>query len=188
VSNIKTRDKLNLTEFFNEINEGFDKKIPTDFKEIDYGDYLAYQFKTNSGNYYDLEFHESFEFCQSIVDGDKTLGDVLAIDCDENVTIDCFDIAFTLTSAVNKDNENEFGKETNKFEQYELMGRIVFIIKKLLQKYNKIKLFVLGNSKRNKIEVYQNIFKNHFSNDFDIYFGNSYHHDADRASFFIIRK
>jgi hypothetical protein len=25
-------------------------------------------------------------------------------------------------------------------------------------------------------------------NDFDIYFGNSYHHDADRASFFIIRK
>ena len=184
MSGIKTNNKLIITEILNEINEVFDEKIPTNFKEIDYGDYFAYEFNTNSGNCYDLEFHKSFEFCSARIDNNKTLGDILAIDCDKNPTIDCFDV--TMSLSINDD--KEFEKETDKLERYELIGRIAFIIKKLLQKHNKTKLFVVGNSKRNNIDIYQNIFKNHFYGEFDLYVREAYHHDADIASFFIIRK
>ena len=163
-------------------------EIETDFKEVDYGDYIAYEFKTNSGNSYDLEFHYSFEYCNVELNNGEILSDILNINCLEQPIIDCFDIAFTISNIEDKDNEDDFQKKTNKVEQFELMGRISFIIRKLVNRYNKIKLFVIGNSERNKMEIYQQIFKNQFSDIFDLYIGGSYHHDADKASFFIIRK
>lgn len=182
------KNKLTITEIFNEINDVFDKEIKTDFKEVNYGDYISYEFKTNSGNTYDLEFHSSFEYCHVDLNNRETLGSVLNINCLEEPIIDCFDIVFTISNIKDKDNDGEFKKEINKFEKIELMGRISFIIRKLINRYNKIKLFVIGNSKRNKMEFYQQIFNNQFSDIFDLYIGETYHHDADRASFFIIRK
>ena len=39
-------NKILLSEIFDELNEIFDSKIPTDFRTIDYGDYTAYEFTT----------------------------------------------------------------------------------------------------------------------------------------------
>jgi hypothetical protein len=180
------KNKVLLTEFFNTvINEIFDKKIETAFKEVDYGEYIAYKFKTDSGLSYDLEFHYSSESCDTLLNNEIELKDLLINECDKGY-INCFDIAFTLSMVYDKDNPNEFEKETNKHEHFELMGRISFIINKLIKKYSKIKLFVVGNSKRNKNEIYKKVFENHFNDKFQIFNGISKWHNGE--SFFIIRK
>lgn len=180
----RSKPKKILT-LFNELVEVFDREIPTEFKEIDYNDYIAYSFKTKNGNEYDLEFHKSVERCDTVLDNGLLLSDLVKNKCKEGL-INCFDIAFTLSSVEDKENPDEFDKETNKFEHIELMGRIAYIIKKLMSRYSKIKLFIIGESKRNKMDIYKKIFNNHFENKFDIFKGKSMYHDG--LSFFIIRK
>lgn len=178
-------NKLSISDIFNELNEIFDKIIPTEFKEVDYGSYMAYNFKTNSGSEYDLEFHPSFELCDTVLNDTITLKEILNEECKKGL-IKCYDIAFTLTQVEDKDDPDEFEKETNKNEHLELMGRISYIIGLLIKKYNNIKLFVIGGSKRNKMVIYKTLYNNHFSEQFDLYTGKSTHHDDE--SFFIIKK
>lgn len=178
-------NKISISEIFNELNEIFDKLIPTEFKEIDYGSYIAYNFKTNSDSEYDLEFHTSFERCDTILNDSIPLSEILTEECKKGL-VKCYDIAFTLTQVEDKVNPEEFEKETNKNEQLELMGRISYIIGLLIKKYNNIKLFVIGGSKRNKMIIYKTLYNNHFIKEFDLYTGKSIHHDEQ--SFFIIKK
>lgn len=177
--------KISITEIFNELTEIFDKKIETEFKKIDYGEYIAYSFKTNSSHEYELEFHYSDEYCDTVLNDNIILGDVINSKCD-NYNIECFDIAFTQTIVKDKDNPDEFEQETNKNEHIELMGRIAFIIGNLINEYSKINLFVVGNSRRNKNIIYETIFKNHFIDKFDLFKGESKWHNGE--SLFIIRK
>ena len=179
-------NKILLSEIFDEINEIFDSKIPTDFKTIDYGDYTAYEFTTNSGLKYDLEFHETYEYCDTVLNGEIALGEILKDECFNENRIFGYDIAFTLSSTNDKDNPDEFEKETNKFEQIEVMARIAYIIDLLIKNHTDVKLFIIGYAKRNKMKIYNMLYEKHFKNNFDLYVGNSQFHKGE--SFFIIRK
>lgn len=179
----RIKHRINLTEIYSEINEVFTEKIPTDYKLVDYGNYLSYEFKTNSGTLYDLEFHYSEEFSFTKLDNNKILGEILNTD---KKIIECFDIAFTLSSVINKNNPDEFELDSNKKEIIELMGRMVYILNHLIEQHSNYNLFIVGNSRRNRMKIYELIFKNHFKNKFDLYRGKSQHHNGE--SFFIIKK
>jgi len=180
------REEISLHDIINEsLNEIFNNKIETDFKEIDYGEYVAYSFKLNSGNEYDLEFHYSSEPSNILLNNDKTLGEMF--NRSNNEQIECFDIAFTLTNIINKENPYEFERETNYSEHIELFGRMAYILSKIINNQNRIKLFVIGgDAKRNKLKIYKELFQNHFKNYFDLFYGESQYHTGD--SLFLIRK
>ena len=183
---IKTNKKnIKLIHLINEtILEVFDSKIETSFKEVTYDDYIAYEFKTSSGTQYDLEFHFTEESLHTELNNtDLTLGNVLKA---SGKTVDCFDIAFSVSTVINKDSPDEFEIETNKHEQFELFGRIAYIVDVVSQKYKKINLFVVGAARRNRLEIYKKIFENLFKNKFDLYYGDSQNHYG--MSLFIIRK
>ena len=104
-----------------------------------------------------------------------------------NNRIPCLDVAFTLSNIENKDNKNEFEIETNLHEQHELMGRITYIIKNIVNMSDKCKLFIIGgDAQRNRLKIYETIFKNNFKDMFDLYYGKSEWHDCE--SLFIIKK
>ena len=180
----KNKTSVDLKKIINEtILEVFDSKIKTPFKEVYYDDYIAYEFKTSSGTSYDLEFHYSDEYGETILSGVKTLNDIL--NTDDNL-IDCFDISFTLSSVEDKDDPEQFEVESNKHEQFELFGRIAYIVDKLSHKHKKIRLFVIGAAGRNRLNIYKKMFENLFSQRFDLYITESRHHLSQ--SLFIIRK
>jgi hypothetical protein len=184
---IENKKELSLLRVFENLDEVFNSSIATDFKEIDYGKYITYEFNTNSGTKYDLEFHHSYELCDTELDSGLMLGKLVLDECPEFYgKINCFDVAFTTSSVIDKDNPDEYERETNKYEYIELMGRITYIIKQLINKHKSIKLFVIGNSRRNKMDMYKLIFKNNFNDLFDLHIGKSIWREGD--SFFIIKK
>jgi hypothetical protein len=178
------KKEIGLENLINEtILEVFNSKIETQFKEVTYGNYIAYEFKTNSGTSYDLEFHHTQEYSDTKLNGVETLGEIL--NTNEEM-INCFDIAFSTSNIIDKNNPDEYEKETNKQEQFELFGRISYIVSIIVEKYKKIKVFVIGAAKRNKSEIYKAIFENQFKDKFDLYYGESQNHEG--MSLFIIRK
>ncbi|MFW6246808.1 MAG: hypothetical protein ACOC22_01385 [bacterium] len=184
---IKKNRKLVLFENIinEELNEIFNSKIKTSFKEVQYDNYIAYEFKTNSGASYDLEFHYTKESLFTELNGnpDLTLGYVLKAN---GIEIDSFDIAFSLSKVINRDNPDEFELETNRHEQFELFARIAYIVDIISKKYNKVKVFVIGAARRNRLEIYKKMFSNLFSNKFELYYGESQNHYD--TSLFILRK
>lgn len=180
------QNRISLNKIFKELTEVFDSDIPTQFKTIDYGDYIAYNFITNSGTEYDLEFHYTDERCNTMLSNDKTLKNTLNGECDKGNVVG-FDISFTMTLVENKHNPDEFEKETNKGEFIELFGRITNIIKRVVKTYSKNNLFVVGYYRRNKNDIYRRIFENHFSDEFEVFTGKSKWH-PNGLSLFIIRK
>lgn len=176
--------KLSLLEIFNDVNEVFDSAIETKYTLIDYGEYFAYRFKTKSENEYDLEFHYSHERGNTKLDNNKLLNEYIK---EVAGLVDCFDVSFTLTNVINKDNPDEFEIETNLHEQYDLMGRIAYIIKNEIKRNINIKLFIIGgDSRRNRLDIYKTIFNKQFNDVFDLFHGKSMWHKGD--SLFIIRK
>jgi hypothetical protein len=179
-------NRLSLLNVFENLNESFDKNITTDFKVIDYGDYISYNFKTNSNTEYDLELHYTSERCDTRLSNGRELDFMLPNKC-KGGEIEAFDIAFTLTETSDKNNPEEFEKESNKFEYIEVFGRITNILKKVITKHRSYDLFIVGFSKRNKLKIYKQIFENHFKNEFDLLYGESQYHSGGE-SLFIIRK
>lgn len=184
---IKKNRKLILIELIinKELFEVFNSKIKTSFKEVQYDDYIAYEFKTNSGTSYDLEFHYTTEsLFTELNNTNLILGDVLKNAIGK--TVDSFDVAFSISTVVDKDNPDEYERETNKHEQFELFGRIAFIVDVVSQKYKNINVFVISTARRNRLEIYKKIFENLFRDRFDLYLGESQNHED--ISLFIIRK
>ncbi len=175
--------RLSLLECFESLTESFNKTILTDFTIIDFGTYSACRFSTNSGNVYDLEFHSTIENTKTVLNDGETLQKKLNT---KNNLINTIDVGFTLANVINKENPEEYELETNLNEQFELMGRITYILKQTVKKH-KVKLIVIGDSQRNKPEIYKKIFENHFSDDYALFYGESNNHDG-KNSLFIIRK
>jgi hypothetical protein len=179
-------NRLSLLNSFENLNEIFDTDISTNFKVVDYGDYISCNFKTNSNTEYDLELHYTSERCQTKLSNGEVLSSMLTNKCIDD-EIEGFDIAFTLTHVSDKNNPDEFEKETNKHEYIELFGRITNILKNVITKHRTYDLFIVGYSRRNKLKIYKQIFENHFKNEFELLYGNSQHHPGGE-SLFVIRK
>ena len=151
------------------LNESFDSIIETDFEVIKEGDIIIYRFKTNQGNYYDLEFITSLINCETSI-GDGVLSDFIKPFNEDNLClILTTDIAF-VPSEINVediDNHELYTKETNKNEPLELMGRISFLIKQFINLNKGRKVFVVGkDTNKIKLKIYLNMFDNIFSNDY----------------------
>ena len=165
--------RLSLLEIFKSLDESFDSVIETTYTIINFGEYFACRFKTNSANEYDLEFHESDESSETLLGGVK-LGNIIK---PKNDVINCLDVAFTLTAVKDKENPDEFEIDTNQKEQYELMGRITYILKKIVNTNNKCNLFIIGgDARRNRLKMYEMMFKNNFKDMFDLYYAKSKWH------------
>ena len=69
----------------------------------------------------DIDFYCSFS------------GEITEIEKDK-YEIECLDISFTLTNVIDKDNREEFEVDTNIKEHFDVFGRMVYIIKKVIKK------------------------------------------------------
>lgn len=175
---------VDIAEILHEnlLKEAFNKIIPTNYKVVNYSDYIAFEFKTDSGTQYDLEFHLEQEDTNIILNNGKSIKEILNTNVNR---IPCIELAFTQSNVVDKDDADQFEAETNKNEPFELMGRITYIIKDSLKKYNKYKLFIVGASRRNKSKMYEYMFDNHFKNEFDKYTGVTPAYKGGESLFFI---
>lgn len=183
-----SRPKKNYIKKFDllsSIKESFDSIIRTDFKIVDYGDYFSCEFYSKNGNKYDLEFHYVDENSDMVLNNGLTLGDVLNTSKNQ---IECLDIAFTLSSITDKDNPKSFAVDTNIKEQFDVFGRIVFILKTMIKRFNtkKYNVFIIGgDARRNRLTIYKKLFYKHFKDYFDVYEGRSEWHGD--GSLFIIK-
>jgi hypothetical protein len=180
------KNTLKKIDLLSIITESFDSVIKTNFKIVDYGDYFSCEFTSKNGNKYDLEFHYSQESNNIKLNNGLTLGETIGID-DE--LVDCLDVAFTLSIITDKDDTDSFSIDTNIKEQFDVFGRIIYIIKNIIKRYSKYRLFVIGgDARRNRLSIYKKLFDNHFSGDFDVYEGDSDWHEDEGNSLFIIKK
>ena len=176
-----TVKKISLLEM---LNEAFNSVIETDFKIVDYGDYFSCEFTSKNGNKYDLEFHYGEEYGNTKLNNGKTLNETMGV---KRQIIPCLELGFTLHDVVDKDNPDEYEIDANLKEQFDVFGRMVYIVKKIISKDKKYKLFIIGaNPRRNRMDMYRKIFENHFTDMFDIYEGKSMAHEGN--SLFIIKK
>lgn len=152
------------------LNESFESIIETNFKIIEEGDITIYRFKTNSGNEYDLEFIFDTTKCDTPIEGGLYLDRLTKT---QNIggfcRIPTVDIAFVPSEINLSDRENPelYTKETNRGEQFELMGRISYLVKQYLKNNPQQKVFIIGkNTKETKLKIYETIYNNIFSSEF----------------------
>lgn len=171
-----------LKEDIKPINEIFDSFIETDYKIIEYSGYIVFQFQTKNGNSYDLEFYNVVEKLDTQLESGKTLSKYFP----DNVGdfIEALDIAFTYSEIQNKDNEDDYEKDLNRNEQSEIFGRISYILKKELFR-TKNELFIVGGARRNRSDIYYNIFNNNFRDVFHLEYGQSFNHPNSKSMFLI---
>ena len=148
------------------INESFESIIETEYETLEEGsDIVIYRFQTSSGNKYDLEFIRNIISPNKIFYDNTRLDDYIDFDYIEQT----IDVAF-VPSEVNisdRDVPELYTKETNRDEQFELMGRISFLIKEFIKHNSNVKVYIIGkDTKDTKLKVYIKIFENIFSGDF----------------------
>lgn len=153
------------------LNESFNSVIPTEHKEIhNEWPMTIYRFTTNSGNSYDLEFmlgYESSDIFKKIV----TVVDVAFVPSEINMD--------------DRDNHELYSKETNRKEQYELMGRITYLLKEFIRNNEEYNVYVFGkNTEETKQSMYNKMYENHFYGEFVRVEGKSSQYD-EGAFFFI---
>jgi hypothetical protein len=177
-----------ISEYLNEV---FDSPINTDYT-IEYDDNVEiYRFTTNSGNSYDLEFIRHIENCNNKLVGGGTLNDYIRGEFRVRGGNYCLvvDLAF-VPSEINmsdRDNHELYTKETNRSEQYELMGRISFLVKEYIKNNPEINVFIIGkNTKETKLKIYNKIFDNIFSTKFNKFEGEN--SGYKEGSFYFIKK
>lgn len=166
------------------LNEIFDSVIETKYNVIQEYPYIIFRFKTNSNNSYDLEFHFATTSNETKLNNGKIIADYYK---GESGFITIVDIGFTPTEVENKNDFDQYTKNTNRNEQIELMGRLTFLIQDFIKKQNKVNVFVLGHDTNNtKLKMYNKMILNNFSNNFIIIDGKSWQFESGAT--YLIRK
>ncbi len=151
------------------VNEIFDELIPTKFdvvKSIKYGDFYYDQhiFSTNSGEKYEADFYKTMLNMQQLKNVSNYFQNIL--------TVNCIDIGFTLFNNVNND-MHDYGfegtlndpyiKKTNKNEQYEVLGKVAYIVNEYMKSHKKQRIYAIGkNAYHSNLRVYQNMYEKLF--------------------------
>jgi hypothetical protein len=163
-----------LNELLNEeinnfISEIFDKLIPTEYKtvnNIEYGDfsYDQYIFSTKSNEKYEVDFYYTTLRLNKL----SNLSNYYP---NENL-INCIDIGFTLFNDVNN-GYHDFGiegtpddpyiKRTNKNEQYEVLGKVAYIINEYIETHPQQKIYAIGkNTYKSNLKAYEYMYSKLF--------------------------
>ncbi|MFW6219947.1 MAG: hypothetical protein ACOC33_03825 [bacterium] len=188
---LEIKDLIN-EEINNYIFEIFDKQIPTDYEKIKNNKYRdiifdIYRFKSNSGNSYDVDFYYS----------DLNINDKPKLKEHFNSdSIETVDIGFTLTNYNTRDIDNDdiiggeddpYNKRSEYNEQYEVLGKIAYIINDFVIEHNNIDAYVIGkDSHHKKLKAYLQMFKNIFSNKFMLIDEESPNYD--NGAYYFIKK
>ena len=163
----------------------FEKSIETEYNVIHKNDefeYDVYRFKTNSGLSYDVDFYET-ELITEFIELNNNENLFNYIDLTKIIGID---IGFTLTNR-NKDVHDEYIKRTQKYEQYETFGKIVYLINEYIKLHLNIICYVIGkNTYASNLVVYKKLYDNLFSNNYEMFEGNSEYHE--NGAYYYIKK
>lgn len=181
--NIKEFVDSTINEF---INETFQSKLETEYTVIENRDRgipeYVYEFKTNSGTEYCLEF-----ICQLIKPTTKIDRKNKISKITKNLTkagnkYFCIEIGFSTKDNFNNDN---YLNNTNKNEPFELLSRIGYLVDIYQRKFPNIKMYTVStetNSK--KINIYRELYKNIFASNFKMMEGD-YENNRTGALYFI---
>jgi hypothetical protein len=181
-----------VIESVNNIDEIFDRKIETNYnqfkKRVDNFDTTVYRFLTKSGTSYDLEFFNTETRTNETLDDGRKLYDVIK-NQKPNTVIESVDIGFTLSDVADDVYDHqEYTKNTNKYEHIELMGRLSYLVTEFIKNNSNVLIYVVGkNTSIRKLNIYVEMFKNIFSNDFIMVEGTSQGY-FEGAIYFINKK
>jgi hypothetical protein len=163
--------KFNIIEAINSlISTKYEKILDSKSKNTNY---IAdtYRFMSNNNNSYDVEFYEIniiFKYIK-LLDGSflpdlynevATKGIILAFSPTE---IDKTKIPDDIIGTM----DDPSIKKTNRFEQYEVLGKVAYLIQEYMNNNPQYDVYVIGkNTHKNNLTIYQYIFKNIFANNF----------------------
>ena len=167
------------------LDEIFDKPVRTEYEKL--SDVVvnnglkhdAYRFKTNGGFSYDVEFYKIFINFKHPDFNLITLldGSTLPNKHDEIVTVGII-IGFTPTERSNFNVPNTiqgtpddpYISRTNRNEQYEVFGKIIYLVEEYIKNNPQHYIYIITkNTDRTNIKIYNLMFRNIFSNNFDVY-------------------
>ena len=161
-----------LNELINEevknfIFEIFDKLIPTEYSVVNgikFGEFIydQYVFTTKSDQKYEVDFyHTTLNL--------NKLKNIIKYFPNENF-IECIDIGFTIFNNVNSEyhdygtwNNDPYIKRTDKNEQYEVLGKVAFIIDEYIKTHPEQKIYAIGkDTYKSNIKTYLYMFEKLF--------------------------
>lgn len=167
------------------IDEIFDKSVSTEYEKLSdvvVGNSLkhdVYRFKTDGGFSYDAEFYKIYinfnhpDFDRIILlDGNELpnrhyeiigLGIVIGFTPTEISSLNTpKNIQGTL--------DDPYIEKTNRNEQYEVLGKIIFLVEEYIKNNSNYNIYIITkNINRTNIKIYNQMFRNVFSNNFDVY-------------------
>jgi hypothetical protein len=114
-----------------------------------------YIFQTKSGSKYKLDLKASKE--KNIIFDDKTELKNYSLTKYKNTDISiCYVISYTLIER----NHINYDDETNKFEHFELLGKVVYLLQDFMKKFSNYNIFIMYSNNDKKIKFYSNYFNN----------------------------
>jgi hypothetical protein len=167
------------------IDEVFDKPVKTTYEKLldvvvgyDHK-HDIYRFKTDGGFSYDVEFHKIFiNFKHPDFDTIHLLdGSSLPNKHEEIVTVGII-IGFTPTEVSSLDvpediegtPDDPYINRTGRNEQYEVLGKIIYLVEEYIKNNPNLYIYIITkNTNRTNIKIYNQMFRNVFSNNFDVY-------------------
>jgi len=183
-----------LNELINEeaknfIFEIFDKLIPTEYSVVNgikFGEFIydQYVFTTKSNQKYEVDFYHT------LLNLNK-LKNIIEYFPNEKL-INCIDIGFTIFNNVNNDyhdygrwNNDPYLKRTNKNEQYEVLGKVAFIIEEYIKNHLEQKIYVVSkDTYTSNLKVYLYMFEKLFKSFIKIEDVSEYY---DNGAFYFIK-
>lgn len=169
------------------LNESFVTKLQTEYKFIEKNNdglrEYAYEFKTNSGTEYCLEFISAFIGPAILIDGKNQISTITKNLKQYNGDYFCVEIGFTIKSnyGVSSIGDDRYVQNTNKGEPFELLSRISYLVDIYQQKFPNISLYVVSKeTDSKKLEIYRTIYRNIFSDQFKMIEGDYMLQDNDK--------
>jgi len=177
-------------EINNFVFEVLDKTIPSEYEIILNNIYAGYKydiyrFKTISENIYDVDFYKSNINPKKYENINKYFSNAN--------NLKTIDIGFTLnnydrTEPITLENpeDDPYVKRSNKNEQYEVLGKVGYMIEEYINNNPDINVYAIGkNSNSSNLAAYLQMYKNIFVNKFILIEDKSENYNGDDAYYFI---
>jgi hypothetical protein len=194
--------KFLVKKYINKLlTEALDKPTSTEYEKIlnifsDGQKMDVYRFKTKLGNSYDVDFLKYKLWLDSTTIGkDKTLFDFIESDETKSTSMEYIDLGFTPTEIKDTEVSDEvvgtindpYIAKTNRMEQFELLGKIAFLINEYIKNNPQYEIYTIGkNTHENNLNTYIKIFSKIFTSNFIMLEGKLYNYLY--GSYFFVNK
>lgn len=143
-----------------------------------------WKFKSKSNTDYDLDFHFYIESGNNMLNNGKYLMEILN---DVKLTYNVISISFTIGDLSPEDrNTPIYNQATNKFEQWDVMGRIAYLVGEFIKQSPTVKIYSVSlGTHITKMKLYDAIYKSLYENNFTKFEGESDYYDIAGCTYFI---